>query len=429
MNRKCLNVIAILSLLAGTNSQAQTLDDVKAQLKSQPYMLEIPESNTTIFNQYCVGDATSANIPQPNYENPEVVSAAKKITETKTIANARLNNVQQKEFLQNLSYMKETVQQLISSSNEPVLVTAAQTFLAEISKADVTSISPEAAAAYKDMKKASLIKIKKAILGVAPKLETELNGVDVNKFKVLIDNLEKQINIELKAYDQTSAVGIIASFNSVIQKQIKPINISVIVKIAQQLLDIEVSAYGKELEADITIAQKTAKEFLSGNQNNSMPAGDMYYYLQNFDGALSEIINKTQDQVFTQMYASVKEESQKLDMTSLSTGMANLAQYSQIPTGDEYEQFKNEMEDVRYYLDDAIAKNVLVFSQEEQKSYNQFLQLNTSMSFYDALDLIKTIKASLAKNTDKENTSAYDTASSLSYTIPKIKYLKRSRRL
>jgi hypothetical protein len=67
-----------------------TLEETIQKLQSQSYDTSVA-NNDVIFNQYCEGSASSADIPRPKYSNPLVLDAAIRLSQTKEVADQILS--------------------------------------------------------------------------------------------------------------------------------------------------------------------------------------------------------------------------------------------------------------------------------------------------------------------------------------------------
>ncbi|MCC6138625.1 MAG: hypothetical protein IT287_08325 [Bdellovibrionaceae bacterium] len=168
MNRFIGSSFALFSFLVSNASQATTLDEIKNQLQSTPYMIEKPVDNDKIFAKYCIGNPNSAEIPQANYSNPLVIAAVKKLTESKTTANARLAEMAQQQFFSSIEQIKSLLNSVITTSTDKVMIKNAKTLLAEVSAPNITSVSPAGVASYKVMTSLVLEQLKKDVQAAVP---------------------------------------------------------------------------------------------------------------------------------------------------------------------------------------------------------------------------------------------------------------------
>jgi hypothetical protein len=412
MNRLFLNSLTVVSLFAGSVSQAATLEDIKTQLQSTPYQLEIPEDNQEIFSQYCIGNYRSAQIPQPNYNNAEVVSAAKKITETKDLANAQLNQMANEQFLQNLKYVKENLQTILSTSSDSSMVAAANILLEEVSKPNITSISEKASNAYKDMSQMTLTELKKHVALVAPQLAGELQGIDPVALRKIAVELSAQLKNEIKPVDMKVFAKTAKLVQTAIKSNTKPLDVKILSETAEQLLKFETETPSTYLQ----YVKEEATNLLQNIEGNSI-SEDGVYAISNLQYYVKYIVDQEKVGGLMPLILEVMNtESAKTSMINLSSSADNLVALIDQQTQDK-EQITYTAQNLTYYLSELEGNASVSLSVEDKKAIADFLKLTKLFGSDQILKNSAAVVTYLTLGTTQGNSNAYNTAESLLYSL------------
>lgn len=247
MRRKFTFAIVFFAYLFSSNSHAATLEEIKQQLQSTPYMLEVPADNTAIFSTYCTGDSISAQIPQPNYANPLVLAAAKKLTEAKTLANTRLTDKSKAKFIKNLESTKQEVAQLVQNAKNPQIKGLLEILLKDLNQPNISNLSESGVNAYTELKQVLLANLKSNVTALAPLLQKELKSISVNDFTVLINKLVPKLKKEIPPVDFKKLSTLTDSINSVFKKMDVPFDNLILKKTTEQILSLKDQKKNEEL--------------------------------------------------------------------------------------------------------------------------------------------------------------------------------------
>lgn len=267
-----------------------TAQDLANVLKSKPYSTAtLSESeNDKLFKKYCVGDANSAAIPQPNYSDPLVIAAAAKLSQTQTSANDALSRMAHEQFPAIIGQAKKGLQAMIDSG-DPKLSGLAKDLAKELDKA-----TPENGASQKAKDLLSQITASfgdpliKAMGPLADKLVAQSKGIDyavVNKeAKALSEKLQAaNLTVDLK-----KVATLLELLSADIQKAITPLDADGVVKAIETLIP-QIKAQAKSDLADyFTQSFDVLKQQLK-------PGGDPTYVsavLNDLDYTITDLMQK-----------------------------------------------------------------------------------------------------------------------------------------
>lgn len=423
MNRFIGSSLALLSFLISNASQASTLDDIKNQLQSEPYMAQKPAGNDAIFAKYCIGNPNSSEIPFPNYKNSLVIAAAQKLTESKTAANARLTQVAQEQFLSSISTVQEYLNNIISSSSDKEMVKNAKALLAEISKPNIKSISPAASASYKAMTAIVLEQLKKEVSALTPKLQAELKGIDVAVFTKLAAELEKYAVAEIKGMDIKKFETAFAKVYPIIKANIKTVDYAKAAQLAQQVLGLEVTA--DDAGEYITNAQEMAQSLAKALANGAPTANDKIdtanYYLSDMYYYLTEAKDlKYTGAGFDEVFTEVGVENSKISLKYVAQLNESL--------NELMKDVQNNMSDITYSAQDlsySIESNIeggaiKLFDASNEKYAIEFINQVKTFQSENILENVKSIGTNLKLKTEQGNQTAFNIADSAMYSLEQL---------
>ncbi len=192
-----------LAILMPLSAQATTVDSMITTLKSQPYQTSTlnEAENKALFNNYCVGDASSPEVPQPNYSNPLVKGAAQKLSSTQTEASSQLVKKALEEFDSVVENAKSSTQVLLTSTH-PQVKALAQQIAQEVAKAtSQTGFSKESKALSEQMSSAIVSSVGSIANPLITNLPNELTDVDYNKLLSIAKAMQAHMKIHFKGVD------------------------------------------------------------------------------------------------------------------------------------------------------------------------------------------------------------------------------------
>jgi hypothetical protein len=234
--------------IAALAGQGLSLEEVIKQLGNKSYILQLKagdesQSNETVFQRYCIGDISKAEmIPQPNYESDLVKIASKKLSDSKIQADKILKDKSETQLENDLPTVKENLSKLKASQIVDVKTSAlnleslvnsnGQTAFNDSMKTVINSMAgtyfnyhlPE----FKKLKtlidkelrapNTQLLKINGPKLEVA--LKKELNSVDSAKLR----SLNRTINDGLKTAMPSHDAQVFKKFMLNLKSQLKDQN-------------------------------------------------------------------------------------------------------------------------------------------------------------------------------------------------------------
>lgn len=428
MSRILGSSIVLFSFVLSANSQASTLENIKSQLQSQPYMMEKIEGNDDIFNQYCIGDANSADIPQPRYSNALVQSAAKKLTATKDAANARLQEMAQENFLSSLNEIKSQLNEIIASTTDKTVLANAQILLAEVNQPNITSISSKGSQAYKAMTDVVLVQLKKDVAAITPKLTAELKGIDLKVFTKLAQEMNKYAAQEIKGADYNKMASLFTQLYPKIKAAAKPLDYALLKQTFQAIIALpDATGEAKEMLDYAKSYAQRAVEMLKNGTPNQDDASSISYYISDSQYYLNEVVNN-QDykadgvDAIIQTLAAEENKNTFIYLAQSADELNTLLQ--------DIEKNKQEisyaLESVSYSLDSNIKEGtVKIFDAASTKIANSFIAEVKNTQSEGILDNIKSIISNLALKTDEGNNSAYSFADSVMYSLEQMPNLSK----
>lgn len=164
---------------------------------------EISEvENQSIFSRYCLGDANSPEIPQPNYAQPLVVSAALKLSQTKIDADAILKARSKKEAAAILAETKSSVKTLMESK-VPGVVLAAQGINSQLEAQGVDGFNAQVKAGANSIAQSYIAFYLKNLVALNTELAKSIKPVDKDKLKNLGVDLEIAVRGDLNSSSVT----------------------------------------------------------------------------------------------------------------------------------------------------------------------------------------------------------------------------------
>lgn len=211
------SLLLLLSLVSNM-AYAVSLEDVLSQLDSQPYTVETKSANNDeVFDRYCSWDSNVANAPMPKYDNADVKEAGVKLTNTKLLADRRLLEKAMKQFQNSLAHMKKSLNSLISSSTSEDIKAQGQIILDDIAKPSIKILSTESKAAVESISNTLGTAVTENVNKFADKIATEIQGVDMEKLKVIGQALIVATAEEIKSPD----LAVISKSFATVQEQLK----------------------------------------------------------------------------------------------------------------------------------------------------------------------------------------------------------------
>lgn len=427
MSRFIGSSLALFSFLVSNASEATTLEDIKAQLQSTPYMIEKPADNDNIFAKYCIGNPNSADIPQPNYSDALVIAAAKKLTESKETANARLAEMAQQGFTSSIKEIKEQLQTIIKNSKDKNLVSNAEDLLKEVSQPNIKSVSPAAAASYKAMAQIVLGQLKKEMQGLAPALNSELKGIDVVAFTKLAVDLNKYVKAEVKGVDMKVFAANFAKVYAAIKKNVKPVDYIQAKELAAKV--IAWKPVGNESDENLGYAQDVALQLVAV-LNKGVPVGnalesvnyyisDVQYYLVQLKAAgfaptdIEEVV------------AGFSTENDKVALQSLQKGAEELKAL--------LTDLQNNKDDIAYTAESLVngiesnieGGSIKIFDATSEKWAIDFIVQTKSFQSDNILTNAQAVVDYLNQKTSGGNTNAFNTSDSLVYSLEQMSTLSQ----
>lgn len=425
MKRIIGNSFVLFSFFAAQSAQAVTLEDVKNQLQSQPYMFEKPVGNDQIFAQYCVGNPNSAEIPQPNYSNELVKIAAQKLTLSKVSADQRLIEKVQEDFVSNLSYILEALQQVLDTTTDVQIKKLALTIQAEVSQPDANSVSETAKKAYNELRALLQKNIDLHLVQVAPVVNAELAGVDMDKFKSIISKMNILAKKEVTSPDAPEFIKLFNEVKILVASYAKkPFDVVSLEKAGQMVL-ANLPATDEEA-GHITFALNSAKILLANLETlksiSISEENDAVYAISDLLYSLRELQNQGVDvKNLSAMIDLVKPAALQMSMNYFNISLTEqLGNPSELETSEELAEFAQTLE---YSISDILSNDVAYFTASDKLKFNQLLQISIQFKGVSLQNQITHVVEQLALNTAQGDANAVNSAGSLSYTIEAMENL------
>lgn len=417
MSRFFGSSLALFSIVFSTTSQAATLEDIKSQLQSKPYMMEKTQGNDELFNQYCIGDANSAEIPQPRYSNSLVLAAAKNITASKEAGNARLKELAQEEFAMSLDSMKTYLNEIIAGSKNKTIVENAKVLLAEISKANVTSVSEQGVAAFEAMTTVILKDLKKEVSTLAPKLKAELQGINVQVFTKLAKEMNAYAQAEIKGVDYKKLAAVYAQLFPAIQAAVKPVDYGMVQIAMTDILQLPVQGAGSEM---LTSAQEIAGQYIALMKKGAPKGGDIEsanYYISDVNYYIEEMVRQGYaEEILKETVNVLKTASNNISLSYMLDSAEELNQLLQDIDGNK-EAISYTAESVMYTLESSIEGNTGLFDAKNEKVAIEFIVIVNNFKTDNVLQNLQSVLDNLALKTDEGNSTAFSFADSLMWSL------------
>lgn len=423
MSRFFGSSLVLFFFVLSSTSQATTLEDIKSQLQSKPYMMEKIEGNDEIFNQYCIGDANSAAIPQPRYTDPLVQAAAKKLTASKEAGNARLKELAAQEFKMNIEQMKNYLREVIASSPNAEIVKNAQIILAEVDQGDITAISEKASIASKEMTASVFNTLKQGVAAIAPKLKSELKGIDINVFTKLANEMNAYAKAELKGVDFVKLAQVYSKLYPLIESGVKPVDY----ELAQSAMEaIQLLPNDGNTKGNLESAQKYANQYISLMKQGSLKgenAESAKFYINDASYYLDQLIASGYTaENLQEVSAVLRIESEKISLSyTMQTAFDLMTLFEDVETNKD--EIGYMAENVMLALETNIEGGANIFDAQGEKVVMEFGVLVRGIKGEGVLSNIAAIISNLALKTDGGNSTAVSFAQSVMWNLDQMKNL------
>lgn len=423
MSRIFGSSLVLFSFVASTTVQASTLEQIKSQLQSQPYMMEKIEGNDDIFNKYCVGDANSAEIPQPRYTDALVQAAAQKITASKNEANARLKEMAANEFQSGIDEIKSQLENIIASSKDKTILANAKILLAEVSKEGIKAVSEKGVKAYNDMTNVVLVQLKKEVAALAPKLKSELKGIDMKVFAKLAGEMNTYATQEIKGVDYNKIKSIYSQLYPIIVASIEPIDYKAIRIPMLAITMLPAAAGGSDENGSLSSAKSLAQEYVNMTagevKKDNVPT--LNYYISDIKYYLDDLAQSgyTDGDDFEDIRAMISVEANKVNLSNTSETADQLNVYLKDIEKNK-EDIQYSAESVTYALVALIEGNTGVLPAGAETLVAQFESEVKNFQSEGILTNLKTVVTNLAKKTTEGDAEAINYADSVMYSLENV---------
>lgn len=425
------NKIIFASFMAFVSTSiAADVNQIIGQLKSTPYQISSPsstgEKNVEVFSNYCVGNPDSADIPAPNYANPLVAAASKRISETKIQADAKLKVNAQKQFAENVKNSKEQLQQIKSSKvagvNEKLAILSNE--LDESVKTG--KVSENAKKIFNEIQKLYVAELGKSIPQVAQKLTEELKGVDVKKLKSIGLSLSASLEAKVKSADIAKIKTWITELAPLLRKELVPVDMKQVKESCELIansIDQDGNINAENLKEIKKLVQKTLDQIknngLVANQDINYWISDIVYYLEseqkehskNISNALATLKAETSHSTSTEIETSLKELETALSDSKSTAAVLNSTSNNFFYNIQEFkskndklnkllESFKNE---IPKFQADKIFSSIKAFKAAAEKPTDSTDYTTNLINAGDTLSYrAETVAKSLDENGSKQ---------------------------
>lgn len=405
MNLFFANISVLFAFIFSSVAHSASLEDIKNQLQSQPYMSEKPKDNDAIFAKYCVGNPNSAAIPQPLYSNELVILAAKKLTESKVLADARLKEMAKEQFLSGVENVKNLLNDIVTQSKNKGMVDLAKELLLELNKPNLNTISPEISAIYNKMTQWLFIRLKNNVKHLAPELAVQLKGIDLAVFAQLVKKAQTLALAELKPLDLAQFKTTYSELYSLIESSDTSIDYAKIKSAALEIGSFSYQGADKNIAGLFEAVKSSAKGLIEVIDSKNYAEAN--YLLSDVRYFLAELkANNYSSPQHTQLMTVFDEATAKISLVSLASSAKFLAGLIDSAQPDMME-IQYAAQDMAYVLQNNLdTSEVLFFDKSKTPLVHNFIAQTKLMNTNKILKDLESTIDFLNLNTAEANESA-----------------------